>query len=170
MRKTETQPSCNDVNGLVNAEKEAPLVMHTGQTKGTILPYLSNNCAIGMKMTKEPERDAKNADRDERQKAGMARIPGIDDGKKPTTKSMKSSTKRGGQNPEMGNVWSSLIPVNLEYGSFSRKLIMKLINQLSTKIISIISRQLIMKSKGNSHGNPRFPYIPEESYFLCLSS
>ena len=70
--------------------------MPTGQTKGTILPYLSNNCAIGMKMTKEPERDAKNDDGDERQKEGMARIPGIDDGKKPTTKSVKSSTKRGG--------------------------------------------------------------------------
>ena len=79
-------------------------------------------------MTKEPERDAKNADRDERQKAGMARIPGIDDGKKPTTKSMKSSTKRGGgQNPEIGNIWSSLIPVNLELRSTSRKLIIKLI-------------------------------------------
>ena len=35
MRKTETQPSSDDVNGLANADKEAPLVMHTGQTKGT---------------------------------------------------------------------------------------------------------------------------------------
>ena len=66
MRENETQPNPAGVSGLVNVEKEVPLVMHTGQTKGTILPYLSNKCAIGMKMTKEPERDAKNADRDER--------------------------------------------------------------------------------------------------------
>ena len=102
-RLIKMQPNSTEGNGLVNVEKKAPLALPTGQTKGTILPYLSNKCAIGMKLMKVPEKDAKYADGNERQRAGVAKIP--DDGKNPNTKSMKSSTKRGGGKIKIESVW-----------------------------------------------------------------
>ena len=107
LTKLVVKPSPADEIGTVNAEKGLPQKRSqgrppppSGRNKGTILPYLTNNYELGMNLTPEPalgnEKDGNEKDGDGSENDRMARPPAIHDGMTLTTKSKKSSFKRGG--------------------------------------------------------------------------